>query len=113
MTISDIRLPSNERRTDARRISHGRRHGEQSVSDEDFREMLRMLREQSERDFQLTRESREKLEGRVLELERSDQRIRGRLASFAAIITLLALVLSWAGPTRVFKVLYALVGVGP
>ena len=89
------------------------------MSDDDIREILRIIRDQQQRDFELAKQARESLEERLRE-ERQvfDARLKaverwvGRTMTFAGAIVILAMLLQWAGPTRVFRWLGQLAG-GP
>ena len=91
----------------------------QGLSDDDIREILRIIRDQQQRDFELAKQARESLEERLRE-ERQvfDARLKaverwvGRTMTFAGAIVILAMLLQWAGPTRVFRWLGQLAG-GP
>lgn len=115
-----------ERRKGDRRQSNGQRDGGSALSDEDFREMLRMLRDSIEREAERSQSDRDKLEARLLKRDEAhdkrneavDDRIKalekanGRVMSFAGAIIILTVLLQWAGPTRVFRLLGQLTG-GP
>lgn len=109
-----------ERRVGERRKSQGPARAEHGLSTDDIREMLRMMRESQERDSDLAREDRKRQDARISKLEEAQQRVVLRYAKLAAVIATvmtgfaaLFSLLAWFGPTRLAKILYALLGVTP